>query len=266
MIKPIKEPPVKGRRQFDETFKREAVSHWLASGKSAEVIAQELGFKAERLYAWRNRFAPADSGGRGSAGAKPGSPAALREIRHLREQRDILKNAGHHLRTVEQRYARIEAMKDDYSVQSLCDNLEVSPSGYYDWRGRPSCPGPRAAQNQALAQEIQHIHARSRQTCGSPRVMMELRQDGRRHGRNRVARLMQEAGLCGRQQRRYRVRTTDSNHLTNLSLPIVWPRPPSPPHPTNSGSPTSPTSKPRKAGSTSPPSSICSAAKSWAGP
>lgn len=99
MIKPIKEPPVKGRRQFDETFKREAVSHWLASGKSAELIAQELGFKAERLYAWRNRFAPADSGGRGSAGAKPGSPAdlqaqldaALREIRHLREQRDILK-------------------------------------------------------------------------------------------------------------------------------------------------------------------------------
>ena len=103
-------------------------------------------------------------------------------------------------------------MKDDSSVQSLCDNLEVSPSGYYDWRGRQACPGPRAAQNQALAQEIQHIHARSRQTCGSPRVMMELRQDGRRHGRNRVARLMQEAGLCGRQQRRYRVRTTDSNH------------------------------------------------------
>jgi putative transposase len=40
----------------------------------------------------------------------------------------------------------------------------------------------------------------------------ELRKQGRRHGRNRVARIMQEAGLCGRQQSRYRVHTTDSNH------------------------------------------------------
>jgi len=99
MIKPIKKASIKSRRQFDETFKQEAVNNWLSSGRSAEVIAQELGLKAERLYAWRNRFAPADAGGRAAAGAKPGSPAALqaqldaalREIRHLREQRDILK-------------------------------------------------------------------------------------------------------------------------------------------------------------------------------
>ena len=89
----------KTRRKFDETFKREAVQNWLASGKSAEVIAQELGLNANRLYAWKHRFAPAAAGGRAAAGAKPGSPADLqvqldaarREIRHLREQRDILK-------------------------------------------------------------------------------------------------------------------------------------------------------------------------------
>ena len=90
---------VKDRRKFDETFKREAVNNWLASRKSAEVIAQELGINSNRLYAWKQRFAPADAGGRAAAGAKPGSPAdlqsqldaALREVRHLREQRDILK-------------------------------------------------------------------------------------------------------------------------------------------------------------------------------
>ena len=89
----------KTRRKFDETFKREAVNNWLASHKSAEVIAQELGISANRLYAWKQRFAPADAGGKAAAGAKPGTPAdlqaqlnaALREVRHLREQRDILK-------------------------------------------------------------------------------------------------------------------------------------------------------------------------------
>ena len=99
MIKPIKETSVKSRRRFDETFKHEAVNNWLSSGRSAEVIAQELGLKPNRLYSWRKRFAPADAGGRAAAGAKPGSAAALqtqldaalRENRHLREQRDILK-------------------------------------------------------------------------------------------------------------------------------------------------------------------------------
>ena len=95
----MKQASVKVRRKFDETFKREAVQNWLQSGKSAEVVAQELGFHAERLYAWRKRFAPADAGGRAAAGAKPRTvadlesqlEAALRENRHLREQRDILK-------------------------------------------------------------------------------------------------------------------------------------------------------------------------------
>lgn len=93
----MKQTSVKVRRQFDEIFKREAVQNWLASGKSAAVIAQELGLKANLLYAWKKRFAPA-AGGR-AAGAKPGSSADLqaqlddarRENRHLREQRDILK-------------------------------------------------------------------------------------------------------------------------------------------------------------------------------
>lgn len=78
-MKPIKKPSVQIRRKFDPTFKREAVQNWLSSGKSAELIGKELGLLP--------------------AGAKPGSwadlqgqlEAAQREIRHLREQRDILK-------------------------------------------------------------------------------------------------------------------------------------------------------------------------------
>ena len=48
-MKPIKEDSGKTRRKYDETFKREAVQNWLQSGKSAEVIAQELGLKSNLL-------------------------------------------------------------------------------------------------------------------------------------------------------------------------------------------------------------------------
>lgn len=103
-------------------------------------------------------------------------------------------------------------MKSDHAILLLCQLLEVSPSGYYDWQKRRAIPGSRAQENQALRQKIKLIHARSRQTYGSPRVLAQLRKEGAQHGRNRIARLMKEEGLCARQKGRYRVRTTDSNH------------------------------------------------------
>lgn len=103
-------------------------------------------------------------------------------------------------------------MKTEHSIQRLCRNLQVSTSGYYDWQARRVAPGPRALETQALAQEVEGIHAQSRQTYGSPRIVKELHRRGRRHGRARIARLMKAKGLCGRQKGRYRVRTTDSNH------------------------------------------------------
>jgi transposase InsO family protein len=103
-------------------------------------------------------------------------------------------------------------MKKDYPIRTLCQHLGVSPSGYYGWQARRLAPGPRAIVNQALAQQIQILHTRSRQTYGSPRIVDALRKQGAHHGRNRIARLMQQAGICGRQKRRYRVQTTNSRH------------------------------------------------------
>ena len=103
-------------------------------------------------------------------------------------------------------------MKSAYPILALCEHLEVSPSGYYDWQNRRATPSPRAVANQTLAKQIKTIHVQSRRTYGSPRILLELRKKGNRHGRNRVARIMQEEGLYGRQKGRYRVRTTDSNH------------------------------------------------------
>jgi len=103
-------------------------------------------------------------------------------------------------------------MKTEHAIQTLCQLLKVSPSGFYDWQERRDQPGPRALANQTLTRQITTVFAESRQTYGSPRVQQVLRQQGCHHGRNRIARLMRTAGLCGRQKGRYRVQTTDSNH------------------------------------------------------
>ena len=103
-------------------------------------------------------------------------------------------------------------MKSDHAILLLCANLAVSPSGYYDWQKRRTTPGPRRLQNQTLAKQIEVIHLQSRKTYGSPRIVDTLRKAGSRHGRNRVARLMRQQGILGRQKGRYRPQTTDSNH------------------------------------------------------
>ncbi len=93
----MKPTSVRERRKFDQTFKREAVQNWLNSGKSAEVVGEELGINAKLLYAWR-KLVPTVAGGRATV-ARPGSvadlqdqlEAAQRELRHVREQCTILK-------------------------------------------------------------------------------------------------------------------------------------------------------------------------------
>ena len=124
-------------------------------------------------------------------------------------------------------------MRNDHSIARLCQNLLVSPSGFYDWSRRRSAPGPRAAEDLALAEQIAAIHAESRQTYGAPRIALELRARGQRHGRNRIARLMKGRSLRGRQKGRHRVQTTDSHHdhpamesfWSTLKLELVYRRP-----------------------------------------
>ena len=101
-------------------------------------------------------------------------------------------------------------MSDEHPIKSLCAVFSVSRSGYYAWlRASDSV---RIRRDERLRVKIAELHRQFRHTYGSPRMTLELRAQGERVGRHRVARLMREEGLCGRQNRRYRVRTTDSNH------------------------------------------------------
>ncbi len=100
-------------------------------------------------------------------------------------------------------------------VELACRSLEVSKSGYYAWIGRPVAE--REKENELLKIEILAIHEKSRGTYGVPRIFEALRAKGKKHGKNRVSRLMKVQGLSGVGKKRFKVKTTDSNH----DLPIA---------------------------------------------
>jgi putative transposase len=83
----------------------------------------------------------------------------------------------------------------------MCRVLGVSASGYYAWCKRPA--SARSDRDRALLRTIRTVHASSRGTYGAPRLHAELRAEGIRVGRKRVARLMRAAGLAGVSRRRW---------------------------------------------------------------
>ena len=98
------------------------------------------------------------------------------------------------------------AEKAHYPIRVMARVLGVTASGYYAWRGRPLIT-PQIRRTDRLRRRIRLIHAESRGTYGSPRVLRALRDQGQRVGRNRIIRLMRHERLQGRPRRRFRVTT-----------------------------------------------------------
>ncbi len=112
-------------------------------------------------------------------------------------------------------YRFIDQHKDRWPVRLLCQTLEVSPASYYAWRQRP-----RSQQQQrrdSLVVHMRTIHAEVKARYGSPRIHKELVARGHGCCVNTVAKLMHDNHIRAKTARKFRVRTTDSDH----DLPVA---------------------------------------------
>ena len=75
----------------------------------------------------------------------------------------------------------------------MCQLLEVSRSGYYEWLSRP--PRAQAQVDQEVQDKIQRYFAQGRGTYGTRRIKHLLAQDGLQVSRRRIGRILAQAGL-----------------------------------------------------------------------
>lgn len=108
------------------------------------------------------------------------------------------------------KYSFILSQVHMFSVRLMCRVLGVSPAGYYAWAARSACSTKQ--RREALADEIRAIHADVKRRYGSPRIHAELRARGHACCLNTVAKIMKSLGIQAISHRKFRVRTTDSNH------------------------------------------------------
>ena len=85
----------------------------------------------------------------------------------------------------------------------MCGVLQVSRSGYYAWRTRPTSARQQA--NARLLAQMRQLHTQTRERYGAVKLWHALTARGVSCGRHRVARLRRVHGLIARRIRRFRL-------------------------------------------------------------
>jgi putative transposase len=104
------------------------------------------------------------------------------------------------------KYAWIQEQHAEFAVTSLCRILEVSRSGYYEWRGRPPSAQPDTAQQ--LEAKVKQYFTQGRGLYGTRRIKHLLAEEGLRVSRRRIGRILAQAGLRCKTRRKYKAPTT----------------------------------------------------------
>ena len=94
----------------------------------------------------------------------------------------------------------------------MCQLLEVSRSGYYEWLSRP--PRAQAQVDQEVQDKIQRYFAQGRGTYGTRRIKHLLAQDGLQVSRRRIGRLLAQAGLRCKTRRKFKAPKTSGQAQT----------------------------------------------------
>ena len=105
------------------------------------------------------------------------------------------------------KYEFIDGQRYAYSIISMCTWLDVSRSGFYEWRDRPA--SATTQRREYLKEVIIEIFEDSDGTYGYRRVHAELARQGVEAGPELVRALMREEGLVACQPRPWRHCLTD---------------------------------------------------------
>ena len=96
-----------------------------------------------------------------------------------------------------------------FPIEKMCKVLQVSPSGYYRWKGKSI--SIRVQKMNLIKEKITAIYFESKQRYGSPRITIELNTLGFKISRFTVAKYMKQLGLRSKLSKKFKI-TTDSKH------------------------------------------------------
>ncbi len=112
------------------------------------------------------------------------------------------------------RYGFIRQQQKAYPITVLCQVMEVSRSGYYQYF--KIAHDIKIYKDFEVLSKIRQIHSKTRGAYGTRRMAKELRSQGYDVGRCRARSLMKKAGVSVKHRKKFK-KTTDSKH----NLPVA---------------------------------------------
>ena len=113
----------------------------------------------------------------------------------------------------------IDANRDDFGVEPICDVLQVAPSTYYSAKSRP--PSARTISDMFFAGEIRRIWTENYEVYGVRKMWKAMRRAGHDIGRDQVARLMAAEGITGAVRGGLRLYTTRPDPAATRAADLV---------------------------------------------
>ncbi|MCA3418820.1 MAG: IS3 family transposase [Roseomonas sp.] len=198
-----------------DEFRKEAVRIALTSGLSRRQVADDLGVGFSTLNKWVSAHRDTGVVSAEDRDLARENERLRREVRILKEERDIPKKSHPVLREPKAvRFRFVEEQRGAFPIDRLCRVMNVSPRGLRAFRSRPA--SPRQRMDMVV---LAHIKEQSRLSLGSygrPRMTEELKEVGVDGGHRRVGRLMRENGIVVERTRKFKA-TTDSDHTFNIA-------------------------------------------------
>ena len=187
-------------RRYPPEFRRKVLD-LLKSGCTVADVASGLGVTAQIIY---NLLGPGAHRYRSEAGAELDRERRTRRCSSSYRRvgdRACHRHALHGIAEVgggrKRRFEAIEVMaKEGLPVQTSCRILEVSESGFYEWRNRP--PSERSLRHAWWTRLIAEVHTASHGTYGARRVHGRTHPGSRHCSGARLHRNVDESCWCER--------------------------------------------------------------------
>jgi len=116
-------------------------------------------------------------------------------------------------------YRSIDKMYGEYTIQQLCEVLNISRSSYYDWRNAKTHqlkPASKLMEDHAVA-----VFKAHKRRYGTRRIVAELRNQAIRMSRYGARKALSRNGLKAIQPRSFVPKTTNSRHSYRISPNVL---------------------------------------------
>lgn len=114
------------------------------------------------------------------------------------------------------KYAFIQQHTQEFRIIKMVEVLDVSRSGYYDWRDRQQRPSARALRQRELDSQVRQAFVAAKSRNGAIRLRRDLEEMGVSRDRKTIGKSLNRQGLKAKAARKFKA-TTNSRH----NLPVA---------------------------------------------